>query len=954
MNLFIAIIKHMRYFRKAVISAFAGIHHRNFVPHINEKCYNIILAFCLGLMLTLIPQFSWGLDADQRSVNLTSYSVDTRSFESLDLVIEGKNSYDAGQFAQAAELWQQASNRFEAEGNVLEQAQGMSFLSLAYQRLGEYQKARQAIAQSKMLITSLSANSRTVSQARVYGQILNTEGRLQFAIGNSEAALDNWQEATEAYALAEDQTGIMLSQINQARALEALGFYSRATKLLEKIKITLDQQNNPRLKYAVLLTLGDLLRQFGSLEESNLILQEALAIANSSNSQRSISQTQKSSILISLGNTAKALGNIPAAVDFYQQAETTASLQGAELLKTQAQLNRLSLLIEGANWQQADNLAKNTPVPLINLAISRPAVYAQVNLAKNLVCLAEKNPNCLKQENSHIGKTNQLLLQGDAPAKQEIEESILLLENAVKAARTLADLRAQSYALGNLAEVYEEIGEVAIAQQYTESALNIAQSLQASDIAYQWQWQLGRLLATKGETQQAIAAYSEAVNTLQSLRSDLVATNQEVQFSFRESVEPLYRQLVEFLLQPTANASDPTATKQVSQENLKKARQTIESLQLAELDNFFRDACLNASPQQIDQVDPHAAVIYPIILPKRLAVILSIPGQQLGYYETQLSQEEVEITLSKLQQFLSPAFSSKQRLKISEQIYDWLIRPAETKLATTEVDTLVFVLDGILRNLPMAALYDGEQYLIEKYSIALTPGLQLLESSPLQPEKLKVLTGGLTEARQGFSALPGVESELAEIATKVETRNFSSLLDRDFTEVNLLQALEQVDFPIVHLATHGQFSSNPEETFILTWDSLLQVKKFEGLLKIRETGSSKPIELLVLSACQTAVGDRRAALGLAGVAVRSGARSTLATLWSVNDQSTAKLVAEFYRSLLGKQDNSRGKGSHPPSIAPTRITKANALRQAQLHLLKDSEYDHPFYWAPFVLVGNWL
>ena len=929
------------------------------------RLFKIFLSFCLGLILTLIPQLSWGMNGTPQltggmngtprsplsSSDLTIAPIETPiGRSSLDFVSEGTQSYDAGQFARAAQLWQQAIHRFEEEGSLLEQAQVLSFLSLAYQRLGEYREARQAIAHSKNIINSLFSKVVTVRQATVYAQILNTEGRLQYTQGNSESALETWQAATEAYALADDRTGMILSQVNQARALEALGFYRRATKILEEIKITLKREKNPSLKSAVLLTLGDLLRQFGSLKESNSILLEAMAIANQSSSQGLIPTSQKIAILMSLGNTAKALGNIEKAVEFYQESETLASVNGAELFKLQAQLNRLTLLLYESHWETAEALADNILIPLTHLPMSRPAVYTQVNLAKNLICLAQEETNCLKQEDRHIGEIYELSLIAEGEKAQAIQESIALLENAVTAARSLQDSRAESYALGTLAEVYEEMGEVAIAQQYTESALNIAQSFQASDIAYQWQWQLGRLFAQGGETKQAIVAYSEAVKTLQSLRSDLVAAHQEVQFSFRESVEPLYRQLVELLLQPELSISDPKVPKPISQENLKKARKTIESLQLAELDNFFRDACLDAEPQQIDQIDPQAAVIYPIILPQRFAVIFSIPGKPLGYYETQVTQSKIEYTLGQFQQFLSTAFSTKQRLEVSQKVYDWLIRPAENELAATDADTLVFVLDGMLRNLPMAALYDGEQYLIEKYSIALTPGLQLLEASPLQPETLKVLTGGLTEGRQGHPALPAVELELEAIATNVETRNFASLLDREFTELNLLQELDRVDFPIVHLATHGQFSSRPEETFILTWDEKLQVKEFESLLKIRQTASSEPIELLVLSACQTAAGDRRAALGLAGVAVRSGARSTLATLWSVNDKSTADLVAEFYRYLLGEQEHLTGQETQ------TRITKAKALRQAQLHLLHGDveDYQHPFYWSPFVLVGNWL
>jgi len=144
------------------------------------------------------------------------------------------------------------------------------------------------------------------------------------------------------------------------------------------------------------------------------------------------------------------------------------------------------------------------------------------------------------------------------------------------------------------------------AQDLTQQALILAQAINASDIGYRWQWQLGRLLKAQGDVKGAIAAYTESVKTLQSLRNDLVAINSEVQFSFRDEVEPVYRQLVDLLLQSEEN-SEP------SQQNLVQARAVIESLQLAELDNFFRIACLQGKPVQIDQVvdkdDPTAAVV---------------------------------------------------------------------------------------------------------------------------------------------------------------------------------------------------------------------------------------------------------------------------------------------------------------------------------------------------------
>jgi CHAT domain-containing protein len=273
----------------------------------------------------------------------------------------------------------------------------------------------------------------------------------------------------------------------------------------------------------------------------------------------------------------------------------------------------------------------------------------------------------------------------------------------------------------------------------------------------------------------------------------------------------------------------------------------------------------------------------------------------------------------------------------AQQVYDWLLRPATVELERQGIKTLVFVLDGFLRSLPMAILHDGQHYLVEDYNIALTPGLQLLESRSLSPQQFKVLAGGLATARQGFSTLPGVEQEINQIQAKISAK---VLLNQEFTRRSFQQRVEAQPFSVVHLATHGQFSSKAQDTFLLTWDDRINVKDLDQLLtgvgKSATQRLREPIELLVLSACQTAKGDNRATLGLAGVAVRSGARSTLATLWSVQDQSTSQLIAEFYRLLT-----------------QSGMTKAEALRQAQLSLLNSAQYKHPYYWSAFVLVGNW-
>jgi CHAT domain-containing protein len=499
------------------------------------------------------------------------------------------------------------------------------------------------------------------------------------------------------------------------------------------------------------------------------------------------------------------------------------------------------------------------------------------------------------------------------------------LARGVKQAETLGDMRAKAYALNELGKLYFQREQLAPALKLTEQAQQIAEGINASDIAYQAYWQIGRIHKIQRNTKAAIAAYKLSIDALNSLRSDLVAINQDVQFSFQESVEPVYREYVELLLQSNPN-----------QENLKQARKTIEDLQLAELDNFFREACLEGRPQPIEQIDKDntTAVIHPIILPDRLEVILSVPGKGLSSYKIYLPKTEIENSIQQMRQSLNPAYSNEERLRLHQKLYDWLIRPAESQLANSRVKTLAFVLDGSLQNLPMAALHDGKQYLVQKYSLALSPGMQLLQSRSLKGENLKVMTAGLSEPRQGFQALPGVKLEVKEIASAV---NSQLLLNEKFTSANLRKAMQSKPFSILHLATHGQFSSRSNETFILTWDKKIQIKDLAELIRSRDEDEASPLELLVLSACQTAKGDNRAILGLAGVAVHSRARSTLATLWAVKDESTAKFMGEFYKQL--KQPGT---------------SKVEALRKTQMAFLQDEDFSHPYYWAPFVLVGNWL
>jgi len=277
--------------------------------------------------------------------------------------------------------------------------------------------------------------------------------------------------------------------------------------------------------------------------------------------------------------------------------------------------------------------------------------------------------------------------------------------------------------------------------------------------------------------------------------------------------------------------------------------------------------------------------------------------------------------------------TTHQYLPHAQRLYKWIIGPIETELTNQAVDTLVIVPDGALRTIPMAALHDGKQFLAARYALATTPGLTLTDPRPIRRDKVQVLLSGLSESVQGFPALPNVSQELVTIE---ELYGGTVLLNKDFTVPKMEQELSKKPYSIVHIASHAQFDADVAKTFLLTYDSKLSMDSLEKFMELT-TFRKDAVELLVLSACQTAAGDDRAALGLAGIAVKAGARSVLATLWVVNDRASALLVSEFYRQL---QDSS--------------TSKAKALQRAQLSLLKDRRYRHPGFWSPFLLIGNWL
>ena len=868
---------------------------------LGQRCLLLLVLAIVGLSISLF--FNTHSVAPVLATATSQNAVDTKT--AVVLEAQGKYFYSIAQFQKAVDLWQQAAKIY-AERDSLNQARVLSNIALAHSQLGNWSEARENIAGSLNLIES---DSQTVSdgsdnKASVLAQVLNNQGIIQLREAKPAAAIATWQQAKANYQQIGDELGVIRASINQSSAYKELGFYRRAYKTLSEVEENINQQPDSLLKVSGLRSYGDVLRLVGQIERSQQVLKQSLAIASRLNLPLESGKT-----LLLLGSTYRAIDR-DKALELYDRALKTC--QQSSCLKTdlplQIYLAKLNLLLDTLPQQQTIALIRAIETEFARLPTDRANIDRKINFAYSLIQLAYP-----------LNANNKARVFGRSEITQLVEEII-------EQSEAINYQKARSYAWGLKGKIAERQKNWQDARDYTQQALILSQSLDLPEISYLWQWQLGRIDRASDEPQKAIAHYSQAVELLNLLSQDLAAIAPQVQYSFREGVEPVYRELVSLLLANNSNYEGDS-------NNLERAREVIESLQLAELNNFFREACLNAQTVKIDNVDRQAAVIYPIVLSDRLEVIVSLPDRPLKHYTTEIPQQQLEVIIAKLRYNIIVR-SRRNFYRPARELYELLIRPLSKDLVRDGIKTLVFVPDGAFRNLPFSALYDGERYLIEDYSIALTPGLQLLDPRPLTEEKLHTVAAGLTESVSGFSALNYVKAELEQIN---ETVDSVVLLDREFTPEALQQEIESSDYPIVHIATHGQFSSTIEDTFLLAWNERININELDRILQTRNLRPENAIELLVLSACETATGDERAALGLAGMAVRAGAKSTLATLWAVNDRATAKLMSNFYRQLSDKH-----------------LPKAEAIRQAQLSLLQDAKYKHPFYWSPYVLLGNWL
>jgi tetratricopeptide (TPR) repeat protein len=497
-----------------------------------KRHHQKLIRFVLSIAMTVL-------------VCITSPMVTQIATASLNVEEQARSHYSNNQFSEAARLFQQAAQNYKTSGDPIRQGLSLSNLSLAYQQLGQWEKAAQAIAESLSVLQATPAN--TSGRSLAIAQSLDIQASLQLARGQTNAALTTWKQATDIYQKEGKRDRALVSQTNQAQALQNMGLYRRAIETLDQALSLRSRENPEALKTALqkvsaspetataLRTLGESLRVVGDFPQARLVLERGLAIASELKLKDTIALIQ-----LSLGNTFRAQGfsapkpeanDFQTALKYYQQAATQPGN-----LRVQAQLNQLSLVVDTQKlYKENTQISEET---------KRTEIAKLMAEAEKLVPQIQKDIEALPPSRAAIdARINlaQTMLQMKSDSRS-IANSLAI---AVQQAEALGDPRLQSYTLGSLGSVYEQTQQWKEAEKLTNRALEFAQQINAGDVSYRWQWQLGRILNAQGNrSKDAIMAYQQAVTTIKSLREDLAASSPDVQFSFRVAIEPIHRQLV--------------------------------------------------------------------------------------------------------------------------------------------------------------------------------------------------------------------------------------------------------------------------------------------------------------------------------------------------------------------------------------------------------------------------
>ena len=873
---------------------------------------------------------------------------------------------EIGRPSEAMENYRQALAVFRELGNHSGEASALRFLGNACGDVGHYPEALDYYSKALALF-------RTEHNQGQESATFNDTGIVYDKLSQYEKAIACYRQSMAIDRARGDEDGQAAALGNMAMAYGNLGRYPEAIRLSLLALVSDRRKKNKKGESDVLINVGGDYRAIGQYDKAIACLQQALAIQRTAGLRRNEGAT-----LNQLGSTHHELGQYAKAMEFHQQALVLCREISDRWGEASALNNVAGIYDDLGNYDQA-------------------LLYYQQALALH------------RQVGDKIGEASTLSNVGNILQNQhKYEEAAKDYSQSIAILHEIGSRGVEAQILNNLATLLEDQGHFAEALDSYQQALDIHH---ASGDQNNEGLVLGNLLhfyRVAHEPRLAIFYGKQAVNLFQNLRGNVQSLDKDAQKSYLAAHSGTYRMLAEVLFDENRLDEAQQVLKMLKQEEFfdflgrdpaaaktlltgaaltpleakwlvrwqkvssAAARQVLRTEMTQAFHNAPQEAMnpitLSAGSSKLDQyLRPGVAAVYTIVAPTKLYMIVTT-AEKRSWISTPIKSDDLYRKVLAFRNALQDP--TRDPRPLAQELYKIIVAPIEADLKAAHATTLLWSLDDALRYLPMSALYDGHQYLIERYdNCILTLAAPPRAARAPAPAHWTGLGLGVSQQHPGFDALPGVRAELSGIFGPIVPGQ--SLLDTQFTQRTFLAGLKHGDHPLVHIASHFSLSGRDTDSFLLLGDgghlSLADLKADPNVFQ--------GVDLLTLSACNTAMEVRSASgkevEGFGALAQRLGARSVLASLWPVADASTPTLMREFYRLRHASRTMSKAaglrqaqlellRGSVTASSAPSKANRAQRAKIAgaantTLPLFTadpKAPYAHPFYWAPFVLIGS--
>ncbi|OYQ68034.1 hypothetical protein B9G53_00455 [Pseudanabaena sp. SR411] len=811
--------------------------------------------------------------------------IQSRKFEADRLFNQGLQQAQLSQFREALQSAEQALQIYQEIGDYPSQANTQLLIGNVYLIFGQYDKSIDTFSKSLEIAKQLGIPNLEV-------KLLNNLGAAYFALGQYQKAIDSHQRGLSLSRELADRQGESLILGLLGNDYVALGQYQKAL---------------------------DFYQQYLAATKNNSDRQgEAYAMGN-------------------IGNTYAYLGQYQKAVDWLQQSLNLVRAIGDRRGEGKALENLGNAYVYLSKYQQAIEVYQQALV-----------IYKQIG---------DRN-----------GEATTLGNLGNAfNAIGQHQKAIDYLQQTLEIVQTIKDRQAEGATLGNLGNAYYALKQYVKALDLYQQHLVVARQIGERKGEASANAEIAATLVNLNQTSLAIVFYKSSIGITESIRKDIRSLGKEDRQSYLQTVADRYRHLADLLLSQgrvieaiqvldllkvqeledylknikgndrTAQGIrmlEPEKTISTQLSGIDKERLSEINRQLTSQIQQLPKSETDRVPDYLQQIPQGTVLLYPLILRDRLELILFSNNNIPVNRTVKISQEKLEKLIVDYRSGLLDAGSEDVKESAAE-LYNLLIKPIETELSQAKAETIFYATDGQLRYVPLAALYDGKQWLIEKYRVSNLIAYILSDFMPqskVQPSILAGAFGGKAgEQKFGQTALPATIREIQAIANSFQ--NSVTLTEENFSR----QAIESKfkNHNIIHLATHAEFNIGvPENSFIIFGNG--------DKIRLNEiiNWQIPNVDLIVLSACQTGVGklgDGVEILGFGYQVQKAGAKQAIASLWKVDDAGTQVLMVAFYRELQ--------KGD---------VTVAEALRRAQISLIKSSNFNHPNYWSAFFAIGNGL